>query len=237
MMGLAGLRGQSLAGPLLVAGSTISPGLVPLLGPQLRSHAIGVSQSLSSLDAYSADSPITTPMVTVTPKQARRGEAFRFRWAQSSGIPGQALSPDSSTTSFRFSIGSYSSNPQVWRCRVENQYGEYGDTEVVFSVIRYDPGPPTLNGSGSPAGRQIVAINPSTRTATVYFSVSASGGVPPYTYNWGGGDYPTSASNQATIYLPPGAASGIDFNPGCTITDSYPQSIVRGAGPFFIMEA
>lgn len=232
MNGLPGLRGQALGPPFLKLGATALPGLWGLLGFVPPTLAIALGSSPASIDAYSESSAINSAYVTVTPVATRRGEVFLVRWAQVSGAPGIASDPTSRTTRYQFTglgIGSY---PQVWRAFVTNNYGEAGTIDVSFTITRHYP---ALGGSGSP-GSQVVAIDPGTRSATVYFSAAGSGGVPPYSYNWGGGDNPLSASNQATFTLPPGTTS-YNFSPGCTITDDVGQSIVVGAGPFLIYEA
>jgi hypothetical protein len=221
-----------MAPPFVKRGATVLSGLRGLAGFAPTVCQIELSFSPLNIDAYSENSTINSAHVTVVPVAKHRGEVFLVRWAQVSGIAGVASDPTSLRTRFEFSGLSVANYQQVWRAFVTNNYGEAGVIDVNFVVARYYP---ALGGSGSP-GAQVVAIDPSTRSATVYFSAAGSGGVPPYSYNWGGGDNPLSASNQATFTLPPGTTS-YNFAPGCTITDGVGQSIVVGAGPFLIYEA
>lgn len=232
MQPLPGLRGQSVAGPLLQAGRTPGPGPGALLG--MRDGARRILGTASEVPPKgSSDSPIITDVVTVTAPLLHRGELRRVRWTQLEGWPATPLSPDSLSTQF-------SVYPQSWnvtqtvrmRCLIENSYAERGEVDVAFAVRLIAP---SLQGTGSPSSLTLVPINLTTRQGTCYFSMSASGGVPPYTYDWGGGDFPNSASNQATFTIPPGAPH-YEFYPGCTITDSIGQSIVRPAGPFVVYE-
>ncbi|MGH6997491.1 MAG: hypothetical protein ACREEO_04810 [Phenylobacterium sp.] len=177
---------------------------------------------------------VSTTYVTITPKPKRRGEVYVVTWTQVSGLAGVASDPRSLRTRFEFSGLSVGSYPQLWRAIISNNYGEMGIIDVVFIISRSYP---SLSGSGSPSSLTLVPINPANRFGVCYFSASGSGGVPPYSYNWGGGNAPASASNSADIYLPPGSPSGINFSPGCTITDSVGQTTVVGAGPFFVYEA
>lgn len=191
----------------------------------------------SSLNNSSENATVYSLPVTITQKVTARGEAFRHEWRQLSGPPGTVIQITPTSFQFGHPVPADSTVACAWRCTVNNQFGLVGTIDVAFSVNRYTP-VPALSGWGSPSSNTIVYINPTTRLGTCHYSAGGVGGVPPYTYDWGGGDYPTSAANQNDIYLAPGATEGINFGPvGCRITDSIGQTLVVGAGPFFVMEA
>lgn len=180
-------------------------------------------------------STVNTAWLTITPATKKRGAVYDVSWRQLAGVPGQVVRDGPLRNYFSHPLPAYSTYPISWRATVYNQFGEGSELDVTFSLTRYEP-IPTLSGSGSPSSQQLVTIDPTTRTARVYFSAAGIGGVPPYTYDWGGGGDRYSASNYTDIYLPPGATSGIDFSPGCMITDSIGQTKAVSAGPFFIYE-
>lgn len=236
MNGLAGLWSQSLAGPLLRPGQGVSRGLIAPPG-LVEPRRLALSRSAGSLDNSSTSSTISTLVVTITPARSRRSEQVRGLWRQILGPAGTPSAPHGLETSFLHSGLGFGTHQAAWRFDGYNQFGDVGVVEVAYALTRYEEGPPQLLGGYSPTTQQLVTIDPTTRQATVYFSAWGSGGVPPYSYNWGGGDFPNSAANQATFYIPPGATQGIDFGPGCTISDSAGQSITVGpCGPFFIYE-
>ena len=236
MLGLAGLRVQALAGGMLLPGRGVSRGLLPLAGMSSPKRLL-VSTTPPNLSNSADTSTVYSQAVAATVKGVRRGEVFRRAWAQVSGPPGQVIELPDGLVQFAHFLPSETTYPIVWRCVGYNQFGDVGSVDVAFNLTRVTP-IPSLGGSASPTGATtFVPIDPGTRLGRCYFSAAGSGGVPPYTYDWGGGAFPTAASNYTDIYLPPGATSGIDFNAGCTITDSIGQSIVVVAGPFFVLEA
>lgn len=225
-----------MAGPLLRPGQSVSRGLLPLQG-MVAPKRLAVVSSPSNLNNSSESSTVYSQPVTVTPTGARRGGAYRLAWAQVSGPAGLAITLPDGRVQFEHPLPSETTYAIVWRCVAYNQYGDLGTLDLAFSLTRVTP-IPALGGSASPSGATtFVYIDPVTRLGRCYFSAAGEGGVPPYTYDWGGGAFPTSASNYTDVYLPPGATSGIDFNAGCTITDSIGQTKTVGAGPFFVMEA
>lgn len=231
MRKLGGLIAPQMAAPLV---RPVSLGAFPLGKGNLHKRFRAIA-SPTNLDAMSDSSTVSTPWLTIAPDSKRRGALYEVSWRQLSGEPGQVVK--SGPFSFRFSHalpwnGTFAMS---WRATIYNQFSEVTELDVSFSLTRYEPTPPLL-AYGSPAEQRLVTIDPTTRQATVHFSVTVTSGVPPYTYNWGGGDFPNSAANQATITLPVGATQGIDFNPGCLITDSAGQTRTVGAGPFFIYE-
>lgn len=236
MRGVAGLRGQVSALPLIAQGCGVARGPLPIKGI-VRTKSVPLTATPSDISASQPSSLINSGVVKVQPAATRRGEAWRIRWEQISGPPGTMMEHVSGGVYFQHSLPGLGTYPIVWRYRVENQFGMGGVIDIAFSLTYYDPGPPPLFTSFSPTSQQLVYINPTTRIGRCYFSASGSGGVPPYTYDWGGGALPNSASNYADIYLPPGATQGIDFGPGCTVTDSVGQSKPAGpCGPFFVLE-
>lgn len=237
MQGLLGLRSQSVAGSLLLPGRGMSRGMLPLLGlPSSKKLALSAAPPDISRTGENGTA-INSGLVTITQKTTRRAEAFRQQWRQISGLPGVVM-PHPDGVYFQHSSLPYdAASSFIWRCMVDNNFGVGGQIDVAFTLTTYTPIPP-LSGSYSPTSQTFVYIEPVSRVGRCYFSAAGSGGVPPYTYDWGGGYEPTSASNYADIYLPPGASSGINFGPGCTIKDSIGQSVVVGpAGPFFVLEA
>lgn len=213
----------------------------PLSYAPLPTGGAGIHKRFSAaaaplvLNNTGESSIVNTTWLTITPASKKRGAVYDVSWRQLAGVPGQVVRDGPLRNYFSHPLPTYSTYPISWRATVYNQFGEGAELDIAFSLTRYEP-IPALSGSASPSAQQLVTIDPTTRTARVYFSAAGSGGVPPYTYNWGGGYEPNSAANYADIYLPPGATSGIDFNPGCTITDSIGQTKVVGAGPFFVYE-
>jgi hypothetical protein len=191
----------------------------------------------SNISSSGENGTVNSGVVAITQKVTRRAEAFRQQWRQISGPPGVVMPHPQGVYFQHSSLPNDATSSIVWRCTVDNNFGLGGQIDVAFTLTTYTPIPP-LGGSASPSGATtFVYIDPGTRIGRCYFSAAGSGGVPPYTYDWGGGAFPTSASNYTDIYLPPGASSGIDFSAGCTITDSIGQTKTVGAGPFFVMEA
>lgn len=237
MQGVVGLRSQSLAGSLLLPGRGFSRGPMPLLG-LVGAKALELTAAPSNINSSGESSTLNSGVVTVTPKVTRRAEVFRQVWIQKSGLPGIVVPHVSGGVYFQHAgLPSDTTSSFVWRCTANNNFGRGGFVEVAFTLTHYTP-IPALGGSASPSGATtFVYIDPVTRLGRCYFSAAGSGGVPPYTYDWGGGAFPTAASNYTDIYLPPGATSGIDFNAGCTISDSIGQTKTVAAGPFFVMEA
>ena len=236
MLGLAGLRGQALAGGMLLPGRGVSRGLMPLAGlPTAKS--IALTATPPNLSNTGPNGTVNSQVVAVTQKATRRGEAFLQQWRQISGPPGVVMPHPQGVYFQHASLPNDTTSSIVWRCLVDNNFGLGGQIDLAFTLTTYEP-IPALGGSASPSGATtFVYIDPVTRLGRCYFSAAGSGGVPPYTYDWGGGAFPTAASNYTDIYLPPGATSGIDFNAGCTISDSIGQTKTVAAGPFFVMEA
>ena len=236
MRGVVGFRGQVSALPSVVAGRGIAPGTLPLLGiPSAK--AIPLTAVPSNISATGPNGTLNSVVVAITQKATQRAEAFRQQWQQISGPPGVAVQHPQGVYFQHSSLPNDTTSSIVWRCVVDNNFGLGGQVDVAFTLTTYTPIPP-LGGSASPSGATtFVYIDPVTRLGRCNFSAAGSGGVPPYTYDWGGGAFPTSASNYTDVYLPPGATSGIDYNAGCTITDSIGQTKTVAAGPFFVMEA
>ena len=230
---LPGLLGQQLAPPLVLPRSLVA---TPLSGGNLYKR-VNLARAAGTLDVTSESSTITTPWIDLLASDFRRDNEFMSSWTQLRGPPGAAITDGPLRARLQHSFSAYNSYPITWRCDVLDKYGRRDALQLDFVLAYTPPALPPLQATGYPGGSTLVPIDPVTRTATVYFSVSVDSGVPPYTFNWGGGDNPNSASNSATIYQPVGAERGIDFNPGCTITDAADRSIVVGAGHFFIYES
>lgn len=236
MRGVAGLRGQVSALPLIAAGRGVSRGVLPVAGVP-SPKGIPLTATPSNLNNTGPNGTLISQVVAITQKATRRGEAFRQQWRQILGPPGVVMPHPQGVYFQHSSLPNDATTSIVWRCTVDNNFGLGGQIDVAFTLTTYEP-IPALGGSASPSGATtFVYIDPLTRMGRCNFSAAGSGGVPPYTYDWGGGAFPTSASNYTDIYLPPGASSGIDFSAGCTITDSIGQTKVVAAGPFFVMEA
>lgn len=236
MNGLVGLRSQSVAGSLLLPGRGMSRGPLPLLGlPSPR--ALALAATPSDIGGSGPNGTLNSGIVVITQKVTRRAEAFRQQWRQISGPPGVVI-PYLGGVYFQHSnLPNDATSSIVWRCTVDNNFGLGGHIDVAFTLTTYTP-IPALGGYAVPSGETtFVTADIVTRIGRCHFTAVGLDGVPPYTFDWGGGAFPTSASNYTDIYLPPGATSGIDFSPGCLITDSIGQTKLVGAGPFFVLEA
>lgn len=222
MIGLPGLRGQSLGPPFVRPGATLFGGLRGLVGFAPRVRSIALSRSPPNIAASAESGTITTPTATVTPQATRRGEVFRSTWSQVSGIAGTASGPDKLASNFAFNPGSPGSYPQVWRCTVENNFGEQGFIDVPFTITRNTPAPtpPSYSiGSASNSANSSSAVSIS---VTVYGS--PSGGSGSYTsYSWPSiSGFSAAPSGASCTYTAPSVAPGatVSGSGSGTVTDS-----------------
>lgn len=236
MRGISGFRGQGLAPPLIAPGQGISRGFGGIMGFP-SGKVLALTAAPSNISRTDQNGTMNSGVVTVTQPVTRRGEAFHQQWRQISGPPGVVMQHPAGVYFQHAGLPNDATSSIVWRCTVANNFGLGGEIDVAFTLTTYTP-IPALGGSASPSGATtFVHIDPVTRLGRCFFSAAGSGGVPPYTYDWGGGAFPTSSSNYTDVYLAPGATAGIDYGAGCTITDSIGQTKTVGAGPFFVMEA
>lgn len=235
MRGVAGLRGQVAALPLIFAGKGVARGPLPVRGiPSTK--GIPLTATPANINSGGSSTTLISGVVIVTQQATRRGEAFRQVWTQISGLPGVVIQHVSGGVYFQHSgLPADATSSFVWRCTVDNQFGLGGHIDVAFTLTHTTPLPP-LQGIGSPNTQQNVPVDPVNRIATVSFSVSVYSGVEPYSYNWVGGDSPFTASNSMSVHLPVGATEGIFIAPSCAVTDGAGRTINIPAGPYFFYE-
>lgn len=227
-----GLWGQQLAGPLPFPRSIA---MLPLAGPNPY-KGLEVGRSIANLSASSQAAVISTPWFDLVPTLLKRDNLFETKWRQLSGPAGAVETDGPLRARFTHNIAAVSANPISWSCDLVDKYGKLAAHRADFTLTRTEPPPPPLTAYGNPGSNQLVPIDPATRRATVNFSATVTSAVFPVSYDWGGGDNRYGAYNSVTIELPVGATEGINFSPGCTITDDLGRTIVVSAGPFFIYE-
>lgn len=221
MIGLPGLRGQSLGPPFVRPGATLLGGLRGLIGFAPRVRSIALSRSPPNINASGESGAITTPTATVTPQATRRGEVFRASWSQVSGIVGTASAADKFASNFSFNPGSPGSYPQVWRCTVENNFGEQGVIDVPFTITRTStPTAPSYSiGNGSNSANSASPVD-----ISVTVSGSPSGGSGSYTsYSWPSiSGFSAAPSGASCTYTAAGVAAGqtVNGSGSGTVTDS-----------------
>lgn len=187
MIGLAGLRGQVVAGPLPQLGNGLSPRLVK--GPNLSvGKLLRLTQLGGSLDTSTTSNSATTSFVTIAPMRNRRGEQFRGLWRQISGIRGEVSNPNEFVSRFHHSDLVIGSHPILWQFGGYNQFGDAGILGVSYTVTRTEEPPPALNVSVSPSTLSAYRIDgPPGRGAawTDFATVHVVGGSGQFTYSWG----------------------------------------------------
>lgn len=231
MRKLGGLITPQMAAPLV---RPVSLGAFPLGRGNVHKR-FRASASPLNLNASSDSSTVSTPWLTIAPESKRRGAIHEVSWRQLSGEPGQVVKDGPLSFRFSHALPWNATFAMSWRATIYNQFSEVAELDASFSLTRYEPIPP-LQAFASPTTQTFAPVDPVTRQATVYFSVTVTSGVPPYSFNWNGGDNPLSSSNSATFTLPAGATQGFDFIASCWVSDAMDRTIGVQTAPFFIYD-
>lgn len=183
-----------------------------------------VGLSTATVAGSSTSSTVTSGSVTAT-KSGGSGQVATT-WSYVSGhasiVP---ATPNSSATSFQATgMGAGESRSAIWRATIRDLItGETLPTGNVTINLRCDYPALSIGGLGNV---DAVLVSSGVVTVSGGTSISASGGVPPYSYSWSSsGDFTMSGSGASRSFsraLPPqggvlGSASG-------TVTDAIGQS-------------
>lgn len=221
--GVAGLRGQVSALPLIAAGSGVARGVVPMLGIP-SSAELELAATPADISRSSTSSTISSGQVTIRQRATRRAEVFRTSWRQISGPPGVVVESPPGGFYFQHTFGSHGGYGIVWRATVDNNFGLGGECDVAFNLTYYDPGPPPLSVSVSPGSLSGYRNNGAPGRGPAWTSpasVTVASGSGNYSYSWSGvsTDVGVSTSGNGT----PSCAFGVD------IPDGF-----AGSGQFFV---
>lgn len=230
MRKMSGLVAQHMAGPLA---RPLSLGGFQLGGGNVHKRP-GVSLAPANLNNAAETSTVFTPLLTITPASRKRGALHAVSWRQLDGPAGQVVQAGALSCSFRHALPTVGTYPIAWRGTLYNQFSEVTEFDVSFSLTRQTP-TPALQAIAYPTEQTFAPIDPVTRKVTVNFSVFVTSGVPPYSYDWNGGDSPYTASNSATFDHPPGT-QGWNFIASCWVTDGLGRRILVQTADFFIYE-
>lgn len=173
--------------------------------------------------------PCTSTLVTlipIGPADAR----YTHWWRQISGAPMAISDPRAAAVTFSAALGDGGSASAVFGCTLYNDYGQRAETDPVSVVLSSTPAYVPMSISASPSSQTNVFTD-GAGDAFVSFSVSVSGGQPPYAYNWGGGPGDGTPSNWVNVHVDTPFSSVI-FAPGCTVTDGTGATIGASPGPF-----
>lgn len=152
-----------------------------------------------------------------------------YWWRQISGAAMTISDPRAAAVTFSATLADGGSASAVFGCTVYNDYGQRVEASTVSVVLNSTPSYTPMSISSSPSGQTYIYTD-ANGDAFASFSVSVSGGQPPYTYNWGGGPGDGTPTNYINVHLDPGGF--YDFAPGCTVTDATAATIGAAPGPF-----